>query len=676
MAYIGVSPSNGVRRVYTYTATANQTSFSGVGAENITLSYKDANYVDVYQNGVKLASGDYTATSGTAIVLGTGATVNDMVVIVVFDVFSTADTVSKADGGQFDGNVVMAGTLAVTGTTALTGNATMAGTLGVTGVLTGTSLDISGDIDVDGTTNLDVVDIDGAVDMASTLQVDGAITSSNGATITTADNTDQLTLISTDADANVGPSLNLYRNSGSPADSDLAGIVNFTSRNDNSQDFTVASLDASVIDVSDGTEDGRFRIKTMTGGSLKTVSFVGGSISIGDSSKATFGAGDDLQIYHDGSNSYIDETGTGDLYIRANPSVYIQKYTGENMIVCSVDGSVHLYHNNFDRLQTSANGIEVLNTTAGEEALVRIKASTSGNSAIAFGDTGNTTVGKIDYNHADNSFAFDTNSTERLRINAEGNILSGLTSRLFYNHTGTINVTGDGDSGIKINRSTSNGNFIAMGFAGTQRGQIGSDASHNIYLASQRGAGISVSDQELIPTNQQGALTDNFMDVGHPSYRFDDVRATNGTIQTSDRNDKQDIEELTDAEKRVAVVAKGLMRKFRWKDNVTEKGDNARTHFGIIAQDLQDAFTAESLDASKYAMFCSDTWWQKEIPIDAVKAVDEVKDEEGNITTHAVEAKDAYIQIDVKDEATTGYTEKTRLGVRYSELLAFIISAI
>jgi hypothetical protein len=47
------------------------------------------------------------------------------------------------------------------------------------GALTGTSLDISGDIDVDGTTNLDVVDIDGAVDMASTLQVDGAITNSS-----------------------------------------------------------------------------------------------------------------------------------------------------------------------------------------------------------------------------------------------------------------------------------------------------------------------------------------------------------------------------------------------------------------------------------------------------------------------------------------------------------------
>ena len=57
----------------------------------------------------------------------------------------------------------------------ITNNATIGGTLGVTGVLTGTSLDISGDIDVDGTTNLDVVDIDGAVDMATTLAVAGNV---------------------------------------------------------------------------------------------------------------------------------------------------------------------------------------------------------------------------------------------------------------------------------------------------------------------------------------------------------------------------------------------------------------------------------------------------------------------------------------------------------------------
>ena len=119
MAYIGASPSNGVRRKHTYTATASQTTFSGAGAEGVSLNYRDSNYVDVYVNGVKLGDADYTATSGTSIVLGVGAAVNDIVEIMAYDVFSVADTVSKADGGTFDGNVTMAGTLAVTGETTL-----------------------------------------------------------------------------------------------------------------------------------------------------------------------------------------------------------------------------------------------------------------------------------------------------------------------------------------------------------------------------------------------------------------------------------------------------------------------------------------------------------------------------------------------------------------------------
>ena len=122
MAYLGVSPSNGVRKVHTYTVSGSSTNtFSGVGAENISLSYRDSTYIDVYQNGVKLGDADYTATSGTSVVLGTGASADDIVVVVVYDVFSVADTVSKTDGGQFDGNITMAGTLGVTG--AVTANA-------------------------------------------------------------------------------------------------------------------------------------------------------------------------------------------------------------------------------------------------------------------------------------------------------------------------------------------------------------------------------------------------------------------------------------------------------------------------------------------------------------------------------------------------------------------------
>jgi len=108
MAYIGVSPSNGVRRKHTYTATAAQTDFTGAGAEGITLGYLDSNYVDVYQNGVKLSEADYTSTSGTAIVLAQGASVSDIIEVVVYDVFSVADTVSKSAGGTFDADVTFA----------------------------------------------------------------------------------------------------------------------------------------------------------------------------------------------------------------------------------------------------------------------------------------------------------------------------------------------------------------------------------------------------------------------------------------------------------------------------------------------------------------------------------------------------------------------------------------
>jgi hypothetical protein len=165
MAYIGVSPSNGVRRVHTYTATASQTTFSGAGAEGTSLSYKDSNFVDVYQNGVKLGDADYTATSGTSIVLGTGASASDLVVIVVFDVFSVADTVSKADGGTFDGNVTMGGTLDVTG------NGTVGGTLGVTGAVTanaGVSID---NITIDGT-EIDLSSGDLTLDVAGDIILD------------------------------------------------------------------------------------------------------------------------------------------------------------------------------------------------------------------------------------------------------------------------------------------------------------------------------------------------------------------------------------------------------------------------------------------------------------------------------------------------------------------------
>jgi len=128
MAYIGTSPSNGVRRRFVYEATSGQTSFSGNDESGITLTYVDSLYLDVYQNGVKLKAGDdYTATTGTTVVLAVGATADDVVEMVSFDVFSVNDSVSASAGGSFAGNIGMGGTLAVTGAATVTGVVTANG---------------------------------------------------------------------------------------------------------------------------------------------------------------------------------------------------------------------------------------------------------------------------------------------------------------------------------------------------------------------------------------------------------------------------------------------------------------------------------------------------------------------------------------------------------------------
>ena len=98
MPYIGKSPNQGVRNRFIYQATAGQTSFSGSDANALTLTYADGAYVDVYQNGILLKpSTDYTATSGTTVVLVTGASVNDVIEIIVYDTFSIANSYTKAE---------------------------------------------------------------------------------------------------------------------------------------------------------------------------------------------------------------------------------------------------------------------------------------------------------------------------------------------------------------------------------------------------------------------------------------------------------------------------------------------------------------------------------------------------------------------------------------------------
>ncbi len=97
-----------IKRQQDSLALVAQTSFSGSDADSKTLTYTDSLYMDVYQNGVLLKPGtDYTATTGTTVVLVTGASLNDVVEMVVYDAFSVADSYTKSQADTrypFKGN--------------------------------------------------------------------------------------------------------------------------------------------------------------------------------------------------------------------------------------------------------------------------------------------------------------------------------------------------------------------------------------------------------------------------------------------------------------------------------------------------------------------------------------------------------------------------------------------
>ena len=243
----------------------------------------------------------------------------------------------------------------------------------------------------------------------------------------------------------------------------------------------------------------------------------------------------------------------------------------------------------------------------------------------------------------DTTFSNNAGTTEYARFDTSGNLLVGKTSASGSTVGGEIRATGavlavrDGDFAGYFNRKTSDGEIVRFVKDTTTVGSIGATGGDLFIGTGDVGLWFQDGGNAIRPFRVDTvAGHDNSISLGVATTgRFDDAFIVNGVTTGSDENDKQDIETLSDAEQRVAVACKGLLRKWRWKDAVEAKGDEARIHFGIIAQDLQAAFEAEGLDAGRYAMFMSNTWTDEE----------------------------------------TG-EERTRLGVRYHELLAFIIAAI
>lgn len=97
-------PTSYGMQLFKYVATASQTAFTGADYNGAILAFS-GNDVDVYLNGVHLDSTDYTPSNGDTITLASGAALNDELVIRAYRAFSVTDTVSKASGGTFAGEI-------------------------------------------------------------------------------------------------------------------------------------------------------------------------------------------------------------------------------------------------------------------------------------------------------------------------------------------------------------------------------------------------------------------------------------------------------------------------------------------------------------------------------------------------------------------------------------------
>ena len=234
----------------------------------------------------------------------------------------------------------------------------------------------------------------------------------------------------------------------------------------------------------------------------------------------------------------------------------------------------------------------------------------------------------------------------------------------FYTATGNASLKAiSGASGAAEVGADTPGNYgyLTLSQLGVKQwsiGSIGSGINHIGFF----NAGESLLAQ-MRDTGELRPGSDNLFPLGSASFRWSVVYAGTGTINTSDARTKQQVRDLSSSERAVAVRCKSLLRAFKFNDSVAQKGDKARIHFGVIAQEVKAAFESEGLIAEDYALFCYDEWQDEYVDVEEKRIT---VDDSGREVAEYVPTGEK------KLVSAAG----SRYGIRYEELLAFVISAL
>lgn len=241
-----------------------------------------------------------------------------------------------------------------------------------------------------------------------------------------------------------------------------------------------------------------------------------------------------------------------------------------------------------------------------------------------------------------NSYNQAQNTNNRLYLDNKLDKLA-LKSDLFIERYGIITSTQS--AGITTSLTSQTSPSVPTS-SGESKHYRNNNTDYVEHFISSRNSNGSVTIKTWTGNNGFYPSADNTLPLGKASNKWSVVYAGTATINTSDDREKTYLD-ITEAERLVAIELKENMKKFKFNNAIESKGEKARIHFGASAQTVKSIFEKHGLIAEDYSILCYDEWEEQV----------EIKDEEGNI-----------IQ---------AYTPSgNRYGLRYEELLCFIISAI
>ncbi len=258
----------------------------------------------------------------------------------------------------------------------------------------------------------------------------------------------------------------------------------------------------------------------------------GTDVTFADNRKAIFGAGSDLEIFHDGSSTSFIQSSTSNIEVKVNGggNFKVGDEFGNHLFIVNDNGDVQLKHGSTPalKLATTATGIDVTGTVTADSVGI-------GAAGLYFNDGG--TKDLIPYSltandTVDNSISLGISSKRFKDLHLSGtaysnNLLVGKTSNdnstagVVLRDTGEGSFVASGQRSGLFNRLSSDGEIINFRKDGTTVGSIGT--GYGVIDIKGGSAGLLMGNTAVLPVNGSGTLTDGAYDIGTGSFRFKDL---------------------------------------------------------------------------------------------------------------------------------------------------------